>query len=48
MKLTNGTGEAINIPLGPRHSLQSIESGTVLPESKDGPWEPLGEEDILE
>jgi hypothetical protein len=48
MKLTNGTGEAINIPLGPWHSLQSIESPTVLPESKDGPWEPLGEEDILE
>jgi hypothetical protein len=47
MKLTNGTEEAINTPLGLGHSLQSIESGSVLPESKDGPWEPLGEEDIL-
>lgn len=44
----NGAVVAINIPLGQWHSLQSLESGTVLFESKDGPWEPLGEEDILE
>lgn len=43
----NGSVIAINIPLGQWHSLQSLESGTVLLESKDGPWEPLGEEDIL-
>lgn len=43
----NGPVVAINIPLGQWHSLQSLESGTVLLESKDGPWEPLGKEDIL-
>lgn len=43
----NGPVVAINIPLGQWHSLQSLESGTVLLESKDGPWELLGEEDIL-
>ena len=41
-------GTIINIPAGQWHSLESLESGTVLLECKDGPWEPLGEEDILE
>ena len=41
-------GTLINIPAGQWHSLESLESGTVLLECKDGPWEPLGEEDILE
>lgn len=40
-------GMLINIPAGHWHSLKSLESGTVLLECKDGPWEPLGEEDIL-
>lgn len=43
----NGQVVAINIPIGQWHSLRSLESGTVLLESKDGPWEPLGPEDIL-
>jgi cupin fold WbuC family metalloprotein len=43
----NGQVVAINIPCGQWHSLRSLESGTVLLESKDGPWEPLGPEDIL-
>lgn len=43
----NGAVVAINIPLGQWHSLQSLETGTVLFESKDGPWKPLGEEDVL-
>lgn len=43
----NGSVVAINIPLGQWHSLQSLESGTVLLESKDGAWEPLGDEDVL-
>ena len=43
----NGQVIAINIPIGQWHSLRSLESGTVLLESKDGPWEPLGPEDIL-
>ncbi len=44
----NGSVVAINIPLGQWHSLQSLESGTVLLESKDGSWAPLGDEDILQ
>lgn len=43
----NGPVIAINIPLGQWHSLQSLESGTVLLEAKDGAYEPLGPEDIL-
>ena len=43
----NGQVVAINIPSGQWHSLRSLESGTVLLESKDGPWKPLGPEDIL-
>ena len=40
-------GTLINIPAGQWHSLESLESGTVLLECKDGAYEPLGEEDIL-
>ena len=38
---------AVNIPLGQWHSVEALESGTVILECKDEPWEPLGEEDIL-
>ena len=38
---------AINIPAGQWHTVRALESGTVLLECKDGPYEPLGEEDIL-
>lgn len=40
-------GTIINIPIGQWHNLKSLESGTVLMEVKDGPYVPLGEEDIL-
>ena len=40
-------GTLINIPVGQWHNLKSLESGTVLLEVKDGPYEPIGEEDIL-
>lgn len=40
-------GVLLNIPAGQWHSLRSLESGTVLLECKDGPWEPLKEEDVL-
>lgn len=40
-------GTLINIPAGQWHSLKSLESGTVLLECKDGPWEPLEDKDIL-
>ena len=39
-------GTLVNIPAGQWHNLRSLESGTVLLECKDGPWEPLRKEDI--
>lgn len=38
---------AINIPAGRWHTACALESGTVIMEVKDGPYEPLREEDIL-
>lgn len=40
-------GVVLNVPIGQWHSLKCLESGTVLFEAKDGPYEPLAEEDIL-
>ena len=40
-------GVVLNIEMGQRHSLKSLESGTVLLEAKAGPYEPTGPEDIL-
>ena len=40
-------GTIINIPVGQWHNLKSLESGTVLLEVKDGPYVPIGAEDIL-
>ena len=42
-----GSNVAINIPAGQWHTIRALESGSVLLECKDGPYEPLGEEDIL-
>ena len=38
---------ALNIPHGQWHSVEVLESGTVILECKDGAYEPLGEGDIL-
>jgi len=38
---------AVNIPLGQWHSVEVLESGTVIMESKDGAYEPQGSEDIM-
>ena len=43
----NGPIALVNVPAGQWHTVRALESGTVLLECKDGPWEPLGEEDIL-
>ena len=43
----NGPVVAVNIPIGQWHTVKSLESGTVIMEVKDGPYEPLGPEDIL-
>ena len=43
----NGPIVLVNVPAGQWHTVRALESGTVLLEAKDGPWEPLGDEDIL-
>ena len=40
-------GVVLNIEKGQWHSLKCLESGTVLLEFKDGPWQPLSEEEVL-
>ena len=39
---------AMSIPAGQWHKLVALESGTVIFEAKDGPFEPLAPEDVLE
>lgn len=38
---------ALNVPAGQWHTVRAIESGSVILEMKEGPYEPLGPEDIL-
>ncbi|MBO4670630.1 MAG: WbuC family cupin fold metalloprotein [Bacteroidales bacterium] len=40
-------GVMVNIPAGQWHNLESLESGTVLLECKDGAYRPLGEGEIM-
>ncbi|MFA5649836.1 MAG: WbuC family cupin fold metalloprotein [Proteiniphilum sp.] len=37
----------LHIPAGQWHTLEVLESGTVIFEVKDGPYTPLSEEDIM-
>lgn len=41
-------GVVLNIEKGQWHSLKSLESGTVLFEAKDGSYQPLSPEDIMD
>ena len=43
----NGPVVALNIPAGQWHTVRALESGTVILEVKDGPYEPLSPKDIL-
>jgi len=36
----------LSVPIGQWHSLECLESGTVIIESKDGAYEPMGPEDV--
>jgi len=36
----------LSVPKGQWHSLECLESGTVIIESKDGAYEPMGAEDV--
>ena len=38
---------ALNIPIGQWHTVEVLESGTVIMEVKDGAYEPLGEGDVM-
>ena len=38
---------ALNVPACQWHTVRAIESGSVILEMKEGPYEPLGPEDIL-
>lgn len=38
---------ALNIPKGQWHTVEVLESGTVIMEVKDGPYEPQKPEDVL-
>lgn len=42
-----GPNVGLNIPLGQWHTIEVLESGTVIMETKDGPYEPLQPEDVL-
>ena len=44
----NEKEHGIHIPAGQWHTLEVLESGTVIFEVKDGPYAPLQPEDILE
>ena len=39
---------ALNIPIVQWHTVEVLESGTVIMEVKDGKYEPLGKEDVLD
>ena len=43
-----GESVGLNIPAGQWHTVEVLESGTVILECKDGPYAPLSQEDILE
>lgn len=43
----NGPIVALNVPKGQWHTVKALESGSVILECKEGAYEPLGEEDIL-
>ena len=44
----NGPIVALNVPIGQWHTVKALESGSVIMEAKDGPYEPQSPEDVLE
>ena len=43
-----GSIPAMSVEKGQWHRLESLESGTVIVEMKDGAYEPIGAEDVME
>ena len=44
----NGPVVALNVPIGQWHTVRALESGSVILEMKEGAYEPIGPEDVLE
>ena len=44
----NGPIVALNVPQGQWHTVRALESGSVIMDVKDGPYEPQSPADILE
>ena len=44
----SGQVVALNIPIGQWHTVKALESGSVIMEVKDGPYEPQSPADVLE
>ena len=44
----NSAQVGMSVPVGQWHALESLEEGSVIFESKDGAYQPLSAEDILE
>ena len=47
LMVPGGENPVVQVEKGRWHSLECLESGTVLFESKDGKYEPLADEDIM-
>ena len=45
--MPNGQTIAVNIPIGQWHTAHALESGSVIMEMKDGPYEPMSDVDIM-
>lgn len=44
----NGPVVALNVPQGQWHTVKALESGSVILECKDGPYEPQGPANVME
>jgi len=43
-----GGNVAVSIPAGQWHTVRALESGSVILEMKEGAYEPIGPEDMME
>ena len=43
-----GNCPVVQVPAGQWHSIEVLDSGTVILEAKDGPYTPLADEDVLQ
>lgn len=45
---SEGDLKGISVPKGQWHTIECLESGTLIFETKDGPWRPLDDKDIMQ